>query len=290
MNDSNLQAQIVAARAYEEFFVPALFGAWAPRVADAAQIQAGNHVLDVACGTGVLAREAATRAGPSGFVVGVDASPGMLAVAAQLAPRVEWRQGAAEALPYADRRFDAVVSQFGLMFFTDRRRALCEMQRVLRPGGHLAVAVWASLDSAPAYAAEVALLQRLAGERAAEALRAPFILGDPRELARLVASGGLEGATITTHPGMARFPSIRSMVEADLRGWLPLMGVGLTEDQIHRILHEAEVALADYVTAAGTMAFELAAHLVTGTKSSSAAGAVSPPSIATDPAPVSWPT
>jgi SAM-dependent methyltransferase len=267
MSDSDLQAQIAAARAYEEFFVPALFGEWAARIASVAQIQNGDHVLDVACGTGVLAREAASRVGPSGFVAGLDSSPGMLAVAAQLAPRIEWRQGAAEALPYPDQQFDAVVSQFGLMFFTDRRQGLSEMHRVLKRGGHLAVAVWASLDSAPAYAAEVALVERHAGERAADALRAPFVLGDPKELARLVASTGVVKATIATQPGMARFPSVRFMVEADLRGWLPLMGVALTEDQIHRILLEAEHVLGAYVTVAGTMTFELAAHVVSGTKS-----------------------
>jgi len=267
MSETDLQTQIAAAKAYEEFFVPALFGEWAPHVASLAGIRTGTHVLDVACGTGVLAREAASQAGPSGFVAGVDASPGMLAVAKTVAPRIEWREAKAEALPYPDQRFDAVVSQFGLMFFTDRRQALSEMQRVLKRGGRLAVAVWASLESSPAYAAEVALLERLAGTPAADALRAPFVLGDPKELKELVASAGVDKVTVTTQRGMARFPSIRFMVEADLRGWLPLMGVVLTEDQIGRILQESEQVLAAYVTATGTTACEIAAHLVTGMRS-----------------------
>jgi SAM-dependent methyltransferase len=268
MSESALQTQIAAARAYEEFFVPALFGEWAPRVANLAGIRTGEHVLDVACGTGVLAREAASQAGPSGFVAGVDASPGMLAVAKAVAPRIEWREARAEALPYPDQRFDTVVSQFGLMFFTDRHRALSEMQRVLKRGGRLAVAVWASLESAPAYAAEVALLERMAGRPAADALRAPFALGEIRELTELVAGAGVDKVTVMTQRGMARFPSIRFMVEADLRGWLPLMGIVLTEDQISRILQEAEHVLGAYVTATGTTACEIAAHFVTGTRSS----------------------
>ena len=85
-----LQAQIDAANAYEAMFVPALFGQWAIKVADAAQVKPGQRVLDVACGTGILAREVVSRTGPAGFVAGVDPVPGMLAVAKGLAPSVEW--------------------------------------------------------------------------------------------------------------------------------------------------------------------------------------------------------
>jgi ubiquinone/menaquinone biosynthesis C-methylase UbiE len=96
MPTSALQAQIDAATAYEEFFVPALFQEWAPRVVVAAQLQPGQRALDVACGTGVLAREAAARVGAAGTVVGLDPNPGMLTVAKRRAPDVEWREGTAE--------------------------------------------------------------------------------------------------------------------------------------------------------------------------------------------------
>lgn len=263
MSEPTLQAQIAAANAYEALFVPALFGQWAPKVADAAQVQPGQRVLDVACGTGVLAREIALRTGSAARVAGIDPSPGMLAVAKQLAPAIEWREGAAESLPFPDRSFDAVVSQFGLMFFTDRRQALREMLRVLAPGGRLAVAVWDSLDNMPAYASEVALLERTAGREASEALRAPFVLGDRKDLAALFADAGMTSCEITTHRGTAQFPSIRTMVEADLRGWLPVMGVTLGEEQIGRILQEAERALGSYAAADGRATFDLSAHLVT---------------------------
>jgi len=266
MSDAERQTQIAAARAYEEFFVPALFGQWAAPVADAAGVTTGQHVLDIACGTGVLTREVASRVGCGGFVAGVDRTPGMLAVAAERAPTIEWREGDAEALPYPDQRFDAVVSQFGLMLFADPVRALSEMRRVLKPGGHLAVAVWAGLDTAPAYAALVGLLERLAGKPAADALRAPFSLGNPRELAGLAPRAGVVDASIATPSGIARFPSLRFMVEAELRGWLPLMGVVLAEDQIVRILGEAEHVLGKFLTPAGTMEFPLAAHILTATR------------------------
>lgn len=231
-----------------------------------AQLAPDQRVLDVACGTGVLAREARSRIGPTGYVVGLDPNPGMLAVAKGLGPAVDWREGSAESIPFSDRSFDAVVSQFGLMFFTDRDQALREMLRVLNPEGRLVVLVWDALDSIPAYAAEVALLERHGSTPAADALRAPFVLGDREHLARMFKDAGANSVTIATHQGIAQFPSIRVMVEADLRGWLPVMGVSLTEDQISRILQEAEDVLNAYVTADGRVTFETQAHLVTATK------------------------
>ena len=262
MTEPTLQAQIDAANAYEALFVPALFGQWAPRIAHAAKFQSGERVVDIACGTGVLAREIASRVAPAGRVVGLDPSPGMLAVARRLAPDVEWREGVAESLPFDDESFDAAASQFGLMFFGDRRQAVREMFRVLVPGGRLAVVVFDGLDSMPAYAAEVALLERTAGRQAADALRAPFALGDREELASLFMEASPDSLEITTHEGAARFPGIRAMVEADLRGWLPVMGVMLSEDQIQAVLSDAERDLAPFATRDGQASFRLSAHFV----------------------------
>jgi ubiquinone/menaquinone biosynthesis C-methylase UbiE len=240
---------------------------WASKVADAAQMRAGQRVLDVACGTGILAREAARRTAP-GRVTGLDANAGMVEVARRLAPNVDWRQGVAESIPLPDRSFDTVVSQFGLMFFRDRREALCEMLRVLVPGGRLSVAVWDAVERTPAYAAEAALFERAAGRQAADALRAPFVLGDRHTLAALFEDAGVASVEVTTKTGTARFPSVRVMVEADLRGWLPVMGVVLHEEQIARILDEAEETLAPYVSADDAVAFGTSAHIITGRRSS----------------------
>jgi ubiquinone/menaquinone biosynthesis C-methylase UbiE len=264
MSEPALQAQMETARAYESLFVPAVFGEWAPRVADAAQIRSGQRVLDVACGTGVLAREAAARTGPSGSVSGLDPGVGMLAVARHLAPDIDWLQGVAESLPFPDRSFDAVISQFGLMFFADRRQALREMLRVLTPEGRVAVAVWDSLEQNPAYETSVEMLERLAGRPASDALRAPFVLGNEQDLRAMFTDAGVASVEIASGEGMARFPNIRTMVEADLRGWLPVMGVLLPEEQIDRILTEAETVLRPYAASDGTMVFRTRAHLVVG--------------------------
>lgn len=106
----------------------------------------------------------------------------------------------------------------------------------------------------------------MAGERAANALRAPFVLGDTDELRTLFEAAGIAPVDITTRNGTARFPSIRSMVEADLRGWLPVMGVELDEELIDPILAEAESALDQYVTPEGKVEFDAPGHIVTGTR------------------------
>lgn len=266
MAEAILQAQIDAAKAYDGLMVPALFGEWASTVADAARIRPQESVLDLACGTGILAREVLSYTGAAECVTGLDQNAGMLEVARQLAPGVEWRQGVAESLPFPDAFFDVVVSQFGLMFFNDRSEALREVLRVLRPGGRVAFAVWDALENIPAYADEVALLERLAGVSAANAVRAPFVLGDRRDLEMLFAGVGFDAVEVATWKGSARFPSVRVMVEADLRGWLPVMGVVLTEEQIARILQTSEQALNQYLTVDGVASFGTSTHVVTGTK------------------------
>lgn len=266
MNEPQLQEQIAAATAYEELFVPALFQQWVPLVLSAADIHSGNRVLDVACGTGVLAREAASQVGPSGHTAGLDLTPGMLEVARRIAPGIEWQQGTAEALPFPAQSFDAVVSQFGLMFFRERKKSLREMLRVLVSGGHLAIAVWDSLDNIPAFAEEVALVERVAGSQAADALRAPFLLGKKGVLIQLAQEAGIASVEVKTHQGTAKFPSIQILVEADLRGWLPVMGIFLEEAKIQQILAEASETLSPYTNEQGHAVFPISAHIISGTK------------------------
>jgi SAM-dependent methyltransferase len=261
-----LDEQTAAAAAYEDLHVPALFEEWCERVLDAASTTFSHRVLDVACGTGVLARTALQRVGLDGAVTGLDLNSGMLAIAGQLEPAVDWQEGTASELPFPDASFDSVVSQFGLMFFPDRELAIREMLRVLSPGGAFAVAVWDGLERQPSYSIEVEILQRLGGDAAADALRAPFCLGDPHELRALFEGAGVDSPRVTTITGEGRFPSIRAMIEADLRGWLPVMGVMLSEPTIQAILDEAEELLAHFVEPNGDVVFDSPAHIVSGRK------------------------
>jgi SAM-dependent methyltransferase len=262
------QVDAPAAWVYEEFFVPALFAAWTGPLLDAAGAQPGDRVLDVGCGTGVLARAAAARVGPAGHVVGLDPNDGMLAVARTTSDAVQWRAGTAEALPFADASFDRVVSQFALMFFADRAAGLAQMARVLRPGGRLALATWASLPHVPGYAALVELLDEVVGDAAAAALGAPFSLGDPGQLHRLVAAA-FDDVRVARRHGVARFPSVDSWVRTDVCGWT-LAGM-VTKAQSEALLAAAPDRLARFTAPDGTVELAAPALVVTA-----AAGSRSP--------------
>jgi ubiquinone/menaquinone biosynthesis C-methylase UbiE len=260
-DDARGQVLASAAEIYDEFFVPALFEQWAPPVLDAAAVRKGEQVLDVACGTGVLTRAAAARAGRA---TGLDVNPGMLAVARKRGGGIDWRESRAEALPFADGSFDVVLSQFGLMFFEDRDAALREMLRVLRPGGRLAIAVWDSLERAPGYAAMAALLERLFGAEIAGALHAPYCLGDREALARLLEQAGADGVAVETIDGTARFPSIADWVRTDIKGWT--LADRIDEAQLAQLQRAAAKDLLPFVGSDGSVAFPHPAHIATATK------------------------
>jgi SAM-dependent methyltransferase len=258
------QVSTDAAEVYESCFVPAIFGAWASPVAVAAGIRRGNRVLDVGCGTGVLAREALRRVGQEGQVVGLDLNEGMLAVAARSEPNIEWRLGDAASLPFEDGSFDVVVSQFALMYFPDRGGSLREMWRTLAPGGHLAIAAWAPIDRARGYQILVDIAIRQCGREAADVLAAPFVLGDQVELAKLFVDSGISGAKVTLHEGSIRFPSVKEFIRIEVKG-SPLAGM-LSDDAMQSLAAESEHALVEFVVPSGEIIMPMDAHIVTASK------------------------
>lgn len=263
-NTDQGQVTLAAAKVYEEFFIPALFQEWAARVMEAAKISKGDSVLDVGCGTGILARTIAKHITAGGKLVGLDLNEGMLRVAAQINPEIDYRLGSAESLPFPDESFDAVVSQFSLMFFTDRPKALKEMMRVLKPQGHFAVAVWDSLENNPGYQALINLLQQLFGDQAADPLRSPFALGNTQRLIELFEQAGLPSPYINTIQGVARFPSIRTWVYTEIKGWT--ISEMLNDQQFEELLTKAETTLHSFLKPDGTVSFAMPAHIVTAKK------------------------
>ncbi len=258
------QISLDAAEAYESKFVPALFGEWAPHLVDAAGITPGHTVLDVACGTGVVAREAADRLGGRGRVVGVDLNDAMLTVARRLRPDIDWRQGDASKLPFDEVSFDVVLCQAALMFFPDRAQALREMARVAADRGTVALQVWAGLDAQPGYGPFVEVAARHAGPEAIDLLSAYWVLGDLDLLRALLDAAGLEVIATSTRTGTARFESIDELVKIEVEG-TPL--VDRIDDEVYRrILNDSRDALAPFLTAEGKAAIPITGHVVTAKK------------------------
>lgn len=254
------------AEIYDAHFVPALFAQWGPVVAAIAQVQKGDRVLDVACGTGTLTLAAAEIAGLSGSTVGLDANPEMLAVARRKSGQVEWLEGTAEALPLPDSSFNAVVSQFGFMFFEDKPRALIEMMRVLKPGGRLAIAVCDAVENSPGYGAFALLLDRLFGKEVEDAFRAPFSLGDAGRLHEICDRAGIADAEVIQRNGKVRFKSIDALVSTE-RACVWTLGGVLSDEQFERLLEESDTALRPFVIDGGTLEFDMPSLIIKARKS-----------------------
>jgi len=200
------------AELYEERFVPALFAHWVDAVLDAAEVRAGQDVLDVACGTGIVARHAAERVGATGQVTGLDLNQAMLAVASRLRPDLTWQQGDASALPFDNDSFDAVTCQSAAMFFPDPVGALHEMGRVCRPGGMVAVQVFDLREDQPAYGPWIAMVARHAGEDALRMLGTYWVHGDRDLMRERCTAAGLRVIAVHDHERPASFPSVEAMV------------------------------------------------------------------------------
>jgi len=254
------QVPIEVAEVYEKQFVPALFADWAPAVADLADLGPGQNVLDVACGTGILARTAADRVGVTGSVTGLDLNPAMLTVAARVRRGIDWQQGDAQELPFADASFDRVVCQMALMFFPDRAEAVREMARVVHPGGIVTLMTPATLEVQPAWGPFVQVAARHAGPDAVGLLSTYWAAGDAVELARLLSDAGLEVIATVTREGTARFTSIDQMVTTEVES-TPL-AERLTPQAYQRIRSETREALRRFANPGGSIALPLIGHIV----------------------------
>jgi ubiquinone/menaquinone biosynthesis C-methylase UbiE len=201
-----------AADLYERYLVPAITSLWAADLVERAAPMPGERILDIACGTGIVARLAAERIGV-GQVVGLDLNPGMLAVAH---PPIEWQQGSALELPFRDGSFEVALCQLGLQFFPDRTVALGEMLRVLVPGGRLALSVYSAIERTPVALALAQALDRHLGPGASAVKRSEHVLADADELRRLVADAGFTDVTLELVTQTIRFASARDYVRLQI--------------------------------------------------------------------------
>lgn len=225
---------------YELFFVPAIGAPLARSLTRLAAIQPGERVLDVACGTGIVARLAAEQVGAAGTVAAVDVNPGMLAVAQTLQPdmSIEWHEANAEAMPLPDEAFDVVLCQMGLQFVPDKPAALQEMRRVAVTGGRVflnmpgpAGAIFAILSNA---------LERHIGSEAAGFVQHVFSLHETTEIQQLMSAAGFHDVHVEASTGTLELPAPKEFLWQYV--WsTPLAGVVGKADEAARAALEREV-------------------------------------------------
>jgi len=174
---------------YEQALVGPLFTPFVEPLFGDVGLGPGDRVLDIACGTGIVARLAKERLGAAGTVVGVDLNAQMLAVARKVAPAVDWREGDAGALPlHEGEAFDVVLCQQGFQFFPDRAAAARQMHRALAKGGRLAVSTWRSDEELPVLRELRDIAERHVGPIADRR----HGLGDPGPIAAALEEAGFQ--------------------------------------------------------------------------------------------------
>jgi SAM-dependent methyltransferase len=247
MTEETYTLSAEAAEFYEATFVPALFAEWADTLVAAAALTTDEKMLDVACGTGIVARKAAEKAGT---VVGLDRNDAMLAVARRLRPDLDWRQGDAAALPFDDGQFDVVASQAALMFFADQVAALAEMRRVSTPDGRVIVQVPGRLAHSPGYQELAEIVGR---HTRTELITGYFAVGEPEGLFN---RAGLRIDRFDIWSSATRLDSIDTFLDAEL---LPIADQ-IDADVRRRIA--ADCQQASFVNADGSITAPIEVHLI----------------------------
>ncbi len=239
------------AEAYERYLASA-FSPWARQLTELADVRSGDRVLDVACGTGIVARHAADRAGAKGRVAGVDINEDMLrvarAVSAGVRPPIEWRQADAAELPFPDGAFDVVICEQAIQFFSDPVAALTEMRRVMAPGGRAAVSVCRPIRYCPTYVALADTLERHAGFEAGMMMRSPFPAWDAGQFHALFTRAGFGEVRIRIEVCSLRYPSCEEFLRREASS-SPLAGpIGALDDETRdALVCDLRTAIADHL-------------------------------------------
>ncbi len=261
------QLETNSAEAYERYLVPVFFASWADQLLDLVTFHSGERVLDVACGTGIVARRAALRVGTTGTVTGLDLNEGMLAVARAVSstvrPAIDWRQGSVMEMPLQDGSFEVVCCQQALQFFPDPLAALREMRRVLAVDGRLALAVLRSIAHNPAYVPLADALERHAGTQAGMMMRSPFPAWERKDLRELIAGAGFHDVHIRLVISSARYPSAEEFLRQEAAS-SPLAGPinALSADLREALLHDLSGALQMYTDDEGII-FPMETYMAT---------------------------
>jgi SAM-dependent methyltransferase len=229
---------------YDRCLGPFLFEPFADDLVRRLEAGPDSRVLEIACGTGIVTARL-RRALPAGAqLVATDISRAMIDYArVKLAGKnIHWRTADALALPFKDAVFDAVVCQFGFMFFADQRLGFREARRVLRPGGTLLTNVWCSLDENPAAGAAHDVLSRMFEDDPPRFFQVPFGSGEVDVMRQLAAAAGFANATVSRVDLAGRAASARVVAEGFAKGSplsVELVAKGADLDAVARAFEES---------------------------------------------------
>ena len=262
---SYAMSQATFPQMYERWLAGPLFRPWAEMAVEEVALSPGDRVLDVACGTGIVARVARERLGDAGRVVGIDLSPDMLDVARALDPGIDWREGNASALPLQEgERFDVVVCQQGLQFFPDKPAAAAQMRRALAEGGRLAVSTWRSDEEIPFFRD----LRRVAERHLGAVVDQRYGFGDAAPLERLLQDAGFHDVRVRTISRTIRFEAGSPFARLNAMALVGMSaGAKAMDDEARKRVVETIVSESTPVLQANTegsdLAFELSTNLAT---------------------------
>lgn len=251
------------AEKYERELVPIIFEPWSHRTVATADPQPGEHALDVACGTGIVARSIAPYIGRQGRVVGIDSNAEMVTAARAIPLHterpIEWVDGNAQQLPFVGATFDIVCCQGGLQFMADRLAALQEMHRVLKPGARMVLMLFREIQYAPAFALLAEKIAPYAAPRMIKSIVTPFSLGNTEEAQALVEQAGFSHISIRQATRETCFSSAEAFVRARL---LATYHSDTVDDQIlTRAIEEVGAALQPYEKS-GKLIFPMTGYLL----------------------------
>lgn len=198
---------------YERFFVPAIGAPLASHLVRRARVQPTERVLDVACGTGIVARLISETVGTEGSLAGLDPNAAMLAVARTVTPptaKIEWYEAPAEEMPLPTESLDVVLCQMGLQFMPDRSAALAEMRRVLRNKGRLLLSMPGPMTGI--FADLASAMEQHIGPQAAGFVSQVFSLHEVDELERLMHGAGLADVCVEATVHDLKLPEPRQFL------------------------------------------------------------------------------
>jgi ubiquinone/menaquinone biosynthesis C-methylase UbiE len=250
---------------YERWLVGPLFRPWAEVTFEVVNLSPGHRVLDIACGTGIVARVAREQLGAAGYIVGIDISADMLAVARKAVPEIDWREGNAGALPLRDgEQFDVVVCQQGLQFFPDKPAAAAEMRRALAQGGRLAVATWRSDEEIPFFRE----LRRVAERHLGPVADQRYRFGEPGPIEALLRDAGFSEVRSKRITRTIRLEEGEPFLRLNTMALIGMSAAGKTiDDQERKRMMEAimndSAPVARFHSDGLGLAFELSTNLAT---------------------------